>query len=244
MENAELSKIYCLRRWLCCSIGIRNKLINPRKLNKFIDGIIDPYGSDEKTKNELQNPGQIPGQNYVSTTNCCGCGPLKNRDCELMCKNNAKLCHEKKNKSTEKIEDKYTNDIIKQIKELRELINSIKSSPIENNKLYDKLEKGELRKNIINNIEAPSSKIRFKNFHRLWGDRVNPKSEKISMKMEEINLDEIDELDDSNDEKFSSRHSDSSDSLIDVNVRKVDFIKPAEHNTSDNQIILYNPNKI
>ena len=43
MENAEIYKKMKLRRWLFCGFGIKEKLTDPRELNKFIQDVMDPY---------------------------------------------------------------------------------------------------------------------------------------------------------------------------------------------------------
>ena len=43
MENAEKYKNMTIRRWLFCGFGIKNKITDPRQLNKFILDIMNPY---------------------------------------------------------------------------------------------------------------------------------------------------------------------------------------------------------
>jgi hypothetical protein len=43
MENAEIFKKMKCRRWFCFGFGIKNKLIDPRDLNKFVREVMNPY---------------------------------------------------------------------------------------------------------------------------------------------------------------------------------------------------------
>lgn len=226
MENAEISKLYRLRRWFCCALGVNDKLVNPRKLNKFIDGIIDPYGSDETAKRESQLQLQ---KNKNDTATCCSCdifGLLNSSEQVPSHKKSTNMYeNDKRNRFREEKEDKRMNEMIKEIKDMKVAIMNISSS-INHSDHFDKLERGEL--------SSKKHKGFFNNVHRLW--ESNSKNKKLNLHMEEINLDEID------DEKFSSRHSDSSDSLMDVDVRKMPSPNSAsQQNTSANQLVLYGP---
>jgi hypothetical protein len=225
MENAETAKLYFIRRWFCCALGISNKMVNPRKLNKFIDGIIDPYGSEEKSNiptrsnnahnytnkyNNYRNEGN--DTNFCGFLNLCG---RKNENNNVINQKKYNIYDNDRKEKKSINDDKRINDIITNIKEMKTILNK---NIIQNNNLYDKLERGELKKN-------PEGF--FKNVHRLWDN--NSKNDKINLNVE-------DEL---NEERFSSRHSDSSDSLIDFNVCKIPSNETTKHNTSDNQIVIY-----
>jgi hypothetical protein len=54
MENAEKYKSMKIRRWFCCGYGIKDEIIDPRKTNKFIEDVMDPYGSQDKCLKELR----------------------------------------------------------------------------------------------------------------------------------------------------------------------------------------------
>jgi hypothetical protein len=43
MENAEKYKHLRLRRWLFCGFGVKEKITDPRQLNRFIEDIMNPY---------------------------------------------------------------------------------------------------------------------------------------------------------------------------------------------------------
>ncbi len=43
MENAEKYKSMTIRRWLLCGFGIKDQIIDPRHLNRFIQDIMNPY---------------------------------------------------------------------------------------------------------------------------------------------------------------------------------------------------------
>lgn len=46
MENAELKKKYWFRRFFLCGFGVKDKTIDPRKINSFIREIITPFADD------------------------------------------------------------------------------------------------------------------------------------------------------------------------------------------------------
>jgi hypothetical protein len=48
MENAEKMKKMTFRRWFCCGYGIKEKIIDPRKISQFIEDVMDPYGRQDK----------------------------------------------------------------------------------------------------------------------------------------------------------------------------------------------------
>jgi len=43
MENAEKYKNMTIRRWLFCGFGVKDKITDPREINKFILDIMNPY---------------------------------------------------------------------------------------------------------------------------------------------------------------------------------------------------------
>jgi hypothetical protein len=43
MENAEKYKTMTFRRWFLCGFGVKEKLIDPRQINRFIEDIMNPY---------------------------------------------------------------------------------------------------------------------------------------------------------------------------------------------------------
>ena len=55
MENAELKKKYWIRHLFLCGFGIREKTIDPRKINRFIREITTPYADDNDFNDENKN---------------------------------------------------------------------------------------------------------------------------------------------------------------------------------------------
>lgn len=55
MENAEKYKTMKLRRWLFFGFGIKEKIIDPRKLNSFIEDIMNPY-KDQIDSKQSEKP--------------------------------------------------------------------------------------------------------------------------------------------------------------------------------------------
>jgi hypothetical protein len=54
-ENAEKIKKMTIRRWLCCGFGIKEQIIDPRKISQFIEDVMDPYGRQDKYLKELKD---------------------------------------------------------------------------------------------------------------------------------------------------------------------------------------------
>ena len=54
MENAEKYKKMKFRRWVCFGFGIKDKLTDPRDLNKFIRDVMNPY-KDRSIENTINN---------------------------------------------------------------------------------------------------------------------------------------------------------------------------------------------
>jgi hypothetical protein len=54
MENAEKMKRMKIRRWLFFGFGIKEKIIDPRKISQFIEDVMDPYGRQDKYREELK----------------------------------------------------------------------------------------------------------------------------------------------------------------------------------------------
>ena len=52
MENAELKKKYWFRKYILCGFGVKTKIINPTKINKFIQEIMTPYADKQETDND------------------------------------------------------------------------------------------------------------------------------------------------------------------------------------------------
>jgi len=48
MENAEKYKSMRFRRWFLCGLGVKENIIDPRQLNRFIEDIMNPYRDKEE----------------------------------------------------------------------------------------------------------------------------------------------------------------------------------------------------
>ena len=59
MENAEKYKSMTIRRWFCCGYGIKDKIIDPRNSNSFIEDVMDPYGRRDKCLEELRKRNEV-----------------------------------------------------------------------------------------------------------------------------------------------------------------------------------------
>jgi len=165
MENAEKYKSMIFRRWIFCGYGIKEIIVDPRKTNKFIEDVMDPYGC----------------------------------------------------------QDKYLDNLKKQLEEeekrKKELLVYFKNNPKIVDCLYDKMEKGEIYKDIKCCTDfTEENVISLKNYgNNKIGNVIKLKGEDNNIKIQ---------IDDTQDEKRSKR-SDSSNSLMDFDV--------VCHETSDKQ---------
>jgi hypothetical protein len=48
MENVDKMERMKIRRWLFCGFGVKEIIIDPRKINQFIEDVMDPYGCKDK----------------------------------------------------------------------------------------------------------------------------------------------------------------------------------------------------
>jgi len=191
MENAEINKNIWIRRWFCCGFNIKEKVIDPRKISTFIEDVMNPYGRQDKIIQEL-----------------------KEKEAELQ-KEKEKKEKENIKKTIKKDEEKFKKvwDALSKTKGLmKQNVNLIE-------KLYDKLEKGELNeKNVLNHVDDVNNKNKFNsvftlkkipNIVKLFGieNDVKPNFEHIKLAIEEINNTDFE-----NDE-IRSKRSDSSNSL-------------------------------
>ena len=163
MENAEKMKKMTFRRWFCCGYGIKEKIIDPRKLSQFIEDVMDPYGRQDKYLKDLKEKEEF---------------------------------QEKK-----KEEDKQK--LFKYFKNNKKVVEC----------LYDKMEKGEIYKEIKNCRECHESDgdnniLTLNNVKNKIGDVIKLGGEDDNVKLQ---------IDDINEEK-RSRRSDSSNSLMDFDV--------------------------
>ena len=161
MENAEKMKKMTFRRWFCCGYGIKEKIIDPRKISQFIEDVMDPDGRQDKYLKELKE-------------------------------------------KEEKIEEDK-KQLLKYFKNNKKVVEC----------LYEKMEKGEIYKEIKNCNE----------YHESYEDNNILTLHNIKNKIGDViklrGLDDNDnvklQIDDINEEK-RSRRSDSSNSLMDFDV--------------------------
>jgi len=187
MENAELNKKIWLRRWFFCGFNVDEKVINPRKLSTFVEDVMDPYGRQDKIIKEL-----------------------KEKETEMK---KEKEAYEKEieRKKLKKDDEKFKN--------VWNAVNKTKSLMKENvsliEKIYDKLEKGQLdEKNIKtyqngnNGMNSIFTLKKMPNIVELFGTS-NGKPDFDHIK---LSIDEIKDIDIDNEDR-KSRRSDSSNSL-------------------------------
>ena len=191
MENAEINKNIWIRRWFCFGFNIKEKVVDPRTISTFIEDVMNPYGRQDKIIQEL-----------------------KEKEAELQ-KEKEKKEKENIKKTIKKDNEKFKKvwDALSKTKGLmKQNVNLIE-------KLYDKLERGELNeKNVLNHDDDVNNKNKFNsvftlkkmpNIIELFGieNDVKPNFEHIKFSIEEINNTDFE-----NDE-IRSKRSDSSNSL-------------------------------
>ena len=54
MENADKMERMKIRRWLFCGFGVKEKIIDPRKISQFIEDVMDPFGRQDKYMEEMK----------------------------------------------------------------------------------------------------------------------------------------------------------------------------------------------
>jgi len=191
MENAEINKNIWIRRWFCFGFNIKEKVVDPRTISTFIEDVMNPYGRQDKIIQEL-----------------------KEKEAELQ--------KDKEKKEKENIKKTIKKDNEK-FKKVWEALSKTKGLMKQNvnliEKLYDKLERGELNeKNVLNHDDDVNNKNKFNsvftlkkmpNIIELFGieNDVKPNFEHIKFSIEEINNTDFE-----NDE-IRSKRSDSSNSL-------------------------------
>jgi hypothetical protein len=165
MENGEKYKSMTIRRWFCCGYGIKDKIIDPRNTNSFIEDVMDPYGRQDKFLEELRKRSEV---------------------------------EEKRKEVTKK-------ELLKYFKDNKKVVDC----------LYDKMEKGEIYKDIRYCSDCTEENVmslkkmdkNIGNVIKLKGDNNNGDDEN-NIKIQ---------IEDTHDEKRSKR-SDSSNSLMDFDV--------------------------
>lgn len=118
MENAEKVKQLWFRRWFFCGYGVDEKLIDPRKMNSFIEEVIDPYKKQDMNINEYEE---------------------YKRDLIKKTEEN-RLLFEKRREREDEIKFNKINYEVKRTKQL------LKENIDLTSQLYDKMEKGEIYK--------------------------------------------------------------------------------------------------
>jgi len=124
MENAEKYKNMTFRRWVLCGFGVKEKITDPRQLNRFIEDIMNPYKEkpDESIKNTNNDIEQVV--NDLTQTK------------KIL---NSKREDELKNRKKTIKQLKQANILLKEnIGITQQIYNKMK--------VYDKLEKGEYDK--------------------------------------------------------------------------------------------------
>jgi hypothetical protein len=159
MENAEKMKKMTFRRWFFCGYGVKEKIIDPRKISQFIEDVMDPYGRQDKYLKELKE----------------------------------------KEEKTE--EDK------------KQLLTYFKNNKKIVECLYEKMEKGEIYKEIkkcneSHDCHEDNNIFTLNNIKNKIGDVIKLRGDDDNVKLQ---------IDDTNEEKRSKR-SDSSNSLMDFDV--------------------------
>ena len=167
MENAEKIKRMTIRRWFCCGFGIKEKIIDPRKISQFIEDVMDPFGRQDKIQDEFN-------------------------------------IHKKKEE--EKREQERKDEEQKRDEERKKLLKYFKNNSGVVDILYEKLERGELYKNIkqcetIQNYEITklnkeseiheseiyeSVPLTLKNIQQFLGGVVNLRGENIKVNIDEV----------------------------------------------------------
>lgn len=109
MENAEKMKRMKIRRWFCFGCGIKEKIIDPRKVNEFIEDVMDPFGRQDKIEKEFK----------------------------------ARILLEQTKKETEKL-----NELKRKEEDKNKLLKYFKNNAHVVDRLYEKMENGDLYKDI------------------------------------------------------------------------------------------------
>ena len=188
MENAEKMKKMKIRRWFCCGFGIKEKITDPRKVNEFIEDVMDPFGRQDKIEKEFK----------------------------------LRILKEQEKKENERL-----YELNKKEEDKKKLLKYFKNNSEIVDRLYEKMEKGDLYKDIkdceenkeIDNEckeyrdfeikeynDRKERPITLKNMKHYLGSVVRLGNENVKFKIDEI-------IDDKR-----SRHSDSSNEMMDSDV--------------------------
>jgi hypothetical protein len=199
---------------LFCGYGVKDKIIDPRKLSSFIEDVMDPYGRQDKLK--------------------------KDEEKKLL---KEKHDRERSEKESEKTKNKH-HKFKKVWEEIQKTKNLLKDNISLTEKLYEKMEKGE-----VNNSDSEDESRglfilkKIPQVIKLFG--AHHKKE-LNINNIKLLVNEITEFDSDNEDKKSRNNSDSDDSLMDFDVCHDASIKNLEYingsnpsnntDTSNNQI--------
>jgi hypothetical protein len=186
MENAEIKKKIWIRRWVCCGFNVDEKVVDPRKISTFIEDVMDPYGRQDKIIKELKEKEEILKKEKEK----------EDKKLEKKCK-------------TEDEKFKKVWDAVTKTKSL------LKDNVILIEKLYDKLEKGEIKCNKDKESTAFTLK-KIPNIVKLFGDKnEKPNFDNIILSVEDIKEIDSDEI-----KSIRSDSSNSLDCVIECETRK------------------------
>ena len=177
IENKEnLGFFMTIKRYLCSELGFEEKIVDPRKISHFIEDIMDPFGTQDKLMEEEKQ--KISQEEKLF------------------------LKEEEQNRKKDEIENKRKYKLEKKkLDEMNELLNLFKNNETLVNNLYDRLETGDIYKDINDVLTEPNLKLY--NYNNKIGNIVKLNNENILMRID-------------NDDKMS--RSNSSNSMIDINV--------------------------
>jgi hypothetical protein len=172
MENAEKIKGMTIRRWFCCGFGIKEKIIDPRKISHFIEDVMDPFGRQDKIQEEF---------------NIHNKKEAEKRDEER------KAEEEKRDEERKKLLKYFKNnsgvvDILYEKLERGELYNNIKQCETIQNYEINKLNKEyEIQDSEIKEYEIQESlPLTLKNIQHFLGGVVNLRGENIKVNIDEV----------------------------------------------------------
>ena len=160
MENAEIMKKYCLRLFYC--FFETDKLKDPREISTFVEDVMNPYRREDICMDEYKK--------YSKDLENKTEQKLKTFKDEI--KNDGKILYLK------------LNEDIKNTK--GRLDNSIRNTSIMFEKVYDRMEKGEINKKELELTEESIFNLnRFPNIVQLFGNKNNYEKQNINFDISE-----------------------------------------------------------
>jgi len=163
MENAERIKKMWIRRWFCGSFGIKDEIKDPREISTFVESVMDPFGKEDDDFDEYKKYSEL----------------LKIKTEEKFNAFKDEIIN------AEKIKFFKLNEEIKNTK--NRLENNIKQTGLMFEKVYDRMEKGEINKKDLELTEESIFNLnKFPNIGivRLFGKK-NTEQENINFEMVE-----------------------------------------------------------